>query len=255
MTHLVDEIPGIAWVFGAYLCMIPTFGALYYWLYAREPRGNLFLFQEDIIQGRRAEISNRHAEDLAAAESRIARLTPFVEYGDAVAAENASGRLRCESDALGDETRLQLSDGRTVVLRRTVLPPLAGGQEFISEPTAFLISAAGKCIGAEILLSRTGHDGSPIGYFLAATKQLRSDREKDRALALRVSMEPSPRAVWRFIDFLYFSTITQATVGYGDILPNSSLVRTLVACQVLSGYFLLVVAAGLALQSRVPCSQ
>jgi hypothetical protein len=35
----------------------------------------------------------------------------------------------------------------------------------------------------------------------------------------------------RWVDFLYFSTITQSTVGYGDILPNSTSVRGVVMFQ------------------------
>jgi hypothetical protein len=47
--------------------------------------------------------------------------------------------------------------------------------------------------------------------------------------------------VWSFYDFLYFSTITQGTVGYGDIIPNSTLVRSLVTVQILTSYLVLVV--------------
>ncbi|MCP4369993.1 MAG: two pore domain potassium channel family protein, partial [Deltaproteobacteria bacterium] len=32
----------------------------------------------------------------------------------------------------------------------------------------------------------------------------------------------------RLVDFLYFSVITCTTVGYGDILPNSTLTRFIV---------------------------
>lgn len=39
--------------------------------------------------------------------------------------------------------------------------------------------------------------------------------------------EESP-AVWSYWDFVYFSTVTQTTVGYGDIVPNSTSVRALV---------------------------
>lgn len=40
---------------------------------------------------------------------------------------------------------------------------------------------------------------------------------------------------WSYWDFLYFSTITQTTVGYGDILPNATYVRIIVILQVLIG--------------------
>jgi hypothetical protein len=40
---------------------------------------------------------------------------------------------------------------------------------------------------------------------------------------------------WSYWDFAYFSTMTQTTVGYGDIVPSSGLVRTLVSIQVLVG--------------------
>ena len=30
------------------------------------------------------------------------------------------------------------------------------------------------------------------------------------------------------IDFIYFSSITTTTIGYGDILPNSTFVRTII---------------------------
>lgn len=51
---------------------------------------------------------------------------------------------------------------------------------------------------------------------------------------------PSPE-VWSFSDFLYFSAITQTTVGYGDMLPNSTLIRMLVTFQIVVGLFFIVV--------------
>ena len=59
-----------------------------------------------------------------------------------------------------------------------------------------------------------------------------------------LAAEPEPQKEkrtdeWTYIDFFNFSTITQTTVGYGDILPNSSLVRCVVVVQVLLGLVLL----------------
>lgn len=46
--------------------------------------------------------------------------------------------------------------------------------------------------------------------------------------------------IWSYWDFVYFSGITLTTVGYGDILPNTTEVRIVVLAQVLVGIFLTV---------------
>jgi hypothetical protein len=54
-----------------------------------------------------------------------------------------------------------------------------------------------------------------------------------------LQLGPSLPEDWTFEDFLYFSVITQATVGYGDILPNSSAIRVCVIIQVMIGLVIL----------------
>src|SRR5450631_2497695 len=41
--------------------------------------------------------------------------------------------------------------------------------------------------------------------------------------------------IWGYFDFVYFSAMTQTTVGYGDIVPNTTFTRLLAAIQVLIG--------------------
>ncbi|HZH30889.1 MAG TPA: potassium channel family protein [Pyrinomonadaceae bacterium] len=52
--------------------------------------------------------------------------------------------------------------------------------------------------------------------------------------------------IWSYWDFLYFSTITQTSVGYGDILPNSTQVRVVVVGHLLISTVMLVLVINLA---------
>ena len=56
--------------------------------------------------------------------------------------------------------------------------------------------------------------------------------------------------VWSYWDFVYFSTVTQTTVGYGDIVPNSTSVRAGVVVQLIIGTGLLVVGLNLVLRGK-----
>jgi hypothetical protein len=51
------------------------------------------------------------------------------------------------------------------------------------------------------------------------------------------------------MDFIYFSFITMTTLGYGDIVPNSTFVRGLVVLEAMLGIFLLVVVVNDVLQA------
>src|SRR6267378_2562507 len=58
-------------------------------------------------------------------------------------------------------------------------------------------------------------------------------------------------ADWRrLVDFQYFSWTTITLVGYGDILPNSTLARACVAIQILCGTLILVFAVGRLLEDK-----
>ncbi|HEX8284137.1 MAG TPA: potassium channel family protein [Pyrinomonadaceae bacterium] len=67
--------------------------------------------------------------------------------------------------------------------------------------------------------------------------------EEEREVA-RTQMERWQAGIpeWNLIDFCYFSTSTMTTIGYGDIIPNNTLVRLVVMSQALVG----VVLAGFA---------
>lgn len=62
-----------------------------------------------------------------------------------------------------------------------------------------------------------------------------------------LSLESSNPKAWGFWDFFYFSVVTQVTLGYGDILPNSFSIRMLVSMQIILGLSIPVVVFSLLL--------
>lgn len=73
-----------------------------------------------------------------------------------------------------------------------------------------------------------------IGLKIANKRLVDNDKEL-------TELKSSEYLRWNFFDFFYFSTITQATVGYGDMLPNATYIRVLVALQTLIGIFITIV--------------
>ena len=58
-------------------------------------------------------------------------------------------------------------------------------------------------------------------------------------------VRPPETAALSFVDFLYFSTITLATVGYGDLVPALRLGRALAVLEGLMGQLYLVTVVAL----------
>lgn len=64
----------------------------------------------------------------------------------------------------------------------------------------------------------------------------------DNAIDIIYSYETQSRFKYPLVDFLYFSAVTITTLGYGDILPNSSLVRGLVMSESIIGAIILAIS-------------
>ena len=65
---------------------------------------------------------------------------------------------------------------------------------------------------------------------------------------MELDSSSSPAGRWSFWDFFYFSVSTQTTLGFGDILPNSSRIRKLVMVQVVVGLIMLGLVINFAIQ-------
>jgi hypothetical protein len=72
------------------------------------------------------------------------------------------------------------------------------------------------------------------GFLRDVTRELESARRQQSGFS-------GGAQIWSYWDFVYFSAITAGTVGYGDILPNSTAIRMLVVSELLCSSFLLIV--------------
>lgn len=63
--------------------------------------------------------------------------------------------------------------------------------------------------------------------------------DEDEYTVLSTNTREDFNKMTNFLDFLYYSIMTQSTVGYGDITPNSNKVRILSALQALTTVLLI----------------
>jgi hypothetical protein len=73
-------------------------------------------------------------------------------------------------------------------------------------------------------------------YFTNLTKNSISFLDDSPIVLKKIINDKFKYSLW---NFLYFSTVTITTLGYGDILPNSTLVRVLVMFETVFGVFII----------------
>ncbi len=77
----------------------------------------------------------------------------------------------------------------------------------------------------------------PLGFYFVSIMENSISFLDDSAIVLKeIDNGKFKYPLW---NFLYFSVVTITTLGYGDILPNSTLVRTLVMFEVVSGVIIM----------------
>jgi hypothetical protein len=75
-------------------------------------------------------------------------------------------------------------------------------------------------------------------------------QERRSKLKVKIKENIQMTSSWNFFDFLYFSTVTITTLGYGDIIPNSTPLRVTVITETIIGILFLAYALSL-FRSRI----
>ena len=235
----------------SYLALIGTFGHVYHYLYRRNQ--NRFAFVSEVADRRRLEITD--ARDIE--KKRLLRLLAALnqlptelESGQVLARiSRADDNLidvdtgRFHYDFEFDATWSAPRDGKLIRGGRLVIADDSGAQ-ILADPFAII----GPDISLQKRLPKERWNAITDSYFppnladkageIVAPIRAKTEAALGQLEAATDAANATRSEQWTYIDFLYFSTITQATVGYGDILPNSSIVRIFVIIQVLIGLML-----------------
>jgi hypothetical protein len=203
-----------------YAALILAFGLRYYSLYRTDP--DLFFVH--------SEIEKSHASRLTASlEWSLARVRKRIEALAELEGALASGSVDRIPTVLASGLRV---DGRGYTGMLPDGKPDDGVWLEVSTSDGAVLVRLDRYVYQEL----TPDVALEMVREGLAERHRFEKRAEERRLSLRATSKGS-LGRW---DLIYFSGVTQTTVGYGDVLPNSTQIRKLVLLQILIGYALLV---------------
>jgi hypothetical protein len=226
-------------VFFLYVVSLFIFAGLYQAIYKHNPRS--FAFNSEILSAQRPVLQAVSKQEVAALHEQVDALYQLLSAID-------DGTAVLKSTAVA--TQVTVPPGvRYQFAERAVQVSSRGAREPVRELAIF--SPNGNLIGLSKMSFERSLPHSLEGCREIAIKLIgERDRLAEEQLLRMEALIDYSVGPWRYWDFLYFSAISQTTVGYGDILPNSTLIRMLVVLQVLLGYGLLVVVLNIVIAAE-----
>lgn len=221
-------------IFSIFLQSIAFFAIAYAWLYSKNHRH--FVFNADIVK-RQCEVAGTewHAELV-----RFRRIQSLIRDLDAA-----------------------LAKGEAVIL-----PESAPGEVVLSSRYTYKFKISGTGFSVPILYLEVFDENNKLQdtyidptllralpvhgpHFREFTRRYLDELENRCAHfeTLVSDAQGEGTQVWGIWDFLYFSVVIQTTIGLGDILPNSTLIRKLVILQTVIGYGILIILLNFVLAS------
>jgi hypothetical protein len=224
--------------FTIYAVFFFVFASVYYKIFKDDPRN--FLVNSDIAKAQVLRLSVPLEQGLAELQSKAATYEKFkganyktsrLAEGNGYNVEVAGKDFYLNFDILTGASSKAPSDFETESLRNWIW---SSSDE---EAPDFRSSLELAGIAADAVKRGDIEDfNKNISEEVSKLERTVNDRLS------RLAEIKSPTAqIWSYWDFLYFSIITQTTVGYGDILPNSTLVRMVVSTQLILGLMILTI--------------
>jgi hypothetical protein len=236
-----------------YIAAILTFATVYEWLYRSSVKtqpNRHFVFDTGINRARSRQVRDDAQRDLDIVEKQLGIVTNLQK--------SLSTLTSAPKPAPGydDYAEFTISD-YSCEFQLIPVPSLSKDNHWvkhiglmIKDPKgATLLNRVIQIVGPKDIEPRppdlqawfdavSSRDNIDLYRQASATVLMGLASEKDRLVQFVETISDDTERFWSYWDFVYFSTITQTTVGYGDILPNSTQVRMLVVAQVLIGLVL-----------------
>lgn len=217
-------------VFATYVGFILIFSVVYYVIYRRYPRA--FAFNADVLRSQSETFKADTEKAILKILNELDILKHLIEQ-----LQNRENRVPFEAQLLeeGVVVTPQYKCHITLVTVRAAGPVATPNVQRFTD-----LRVEDTDENRVVKIRRDEHIknfSDNLRSYRGAIQLFSDDLEKalkEHRRRLSTLSGDSPE-VWTYLDFLYFSTITQTTVGYGDILPNSTRVRVIVILQILVG--------------------
>ncbi|HEV8148657.1 MAG TPA: potassium channel family protein [Gemmatimonadales bacterium] len=225
-----------------YLGSVFLFAGFYFLLFRHNP--GTFAFAADILSAQATTLKLQTRRDSVTTEVQIRLLRTLA---DTLVHAPANLALLTRPSPAGPEAVFR-AGGHEYTVARSVRDSGTGA---VVTPGEMEILAENGAIETRIELPGGRLDLTPVtaGELHGQAEKLIGFLQEQLSLShdLVMRLPTVVRPNWGYMDFVYFSAITQLTVGYGDILPNTTLVRMLVIVQSLVAVVMLVVVINLVL--------
>ncbi len=235
--HTTSDLGLVVLMLYAYIFLAVIFGCLYYKSFLRNPMS--YSFSSAIQEGQALESFGQDYDALARVNRTLLLASRLQRFPD-VAWELVSAEP-------GLRTERRLPDGLVLGFTAPEGPPadprLGRGEWYVgADGDLFPLIP----VGGPSRVERTWEevkDSDSLDelqvHLLSFVQQLQQHRDQyEQELVERTAAQPD----WDLFDFIYLSTVSMTTLGFGDIVPNSREGRALVMAQAITGVFFIAYA-------------
>jgi hypothetical protein len=219
-------------VFFVYLSNLVLFSLVYTWLYRSNSIS--FLFNSDIVTAKNIFLKKESIEEIASSQQ-------VVGYVRLVSKALTNNDFKIEKKLFGAAIPV-LTEGNITFSFFEHLDVVAPGWPI----RIFNVEVLDKKNNKSIIIELAGRnefyalpeDKKELSVLI--DKVIEKQNEKiDTYKKVLASIDHDKITPWGYLDFFYFSCITQSTVGYGDIIPNTTTARLIISLQTIIGTLLL----------------